>query len=177
MKKNEIDVVGHRAYELSIFSDKAIEIGDIDRARDLMYEAASLDQMYSVRASFVGQQDKRSLRVAPTVRKLLIPHLTVLGFLCVPPGSWKQGTILERIDGSTTHGLIIGVHKFGGVLGVTAGRYSSPDDVTYFDWRRSSLRSGCLAYKTQQEVEAVCIRWREVIDEYVLLWLKSGEYQ
>ena len=174
---HEIDERKSRAYELSVYADKAVAGGDIARARDLMAQAAELDGTYAVRAALVGSVDQRKVRLAPTIRRLLLPGIFAAGFSTHPEGPWKEGVYLERQRGDFTHSLLIGRSKFGGRLGVDAVRRTGPADVQRFDWHRLNMRSGDLAFRTQEEVEAVCIRWREIIELEVVPWLETGAYR
>lgn len=162
----EIDGVGVRAYELSIESDRAVKAGDVSRARQLMLEAARLDGRYGIRAAFVGRSDERSVRVSS-------PLLEV-GFRCTEGTSWKQGTFLERRVGNAMQSLLPGTEKFGGAIGMLACREVG-GSVAYFDWRKSTLRSGRLNYRTQTELEAACMRWNEVLRGEVVPWLDRGD--
>jgi hypothetical protein len=50
------------------------------------------------------------------------------------------------------------------------GKYQDPSKVEYFDWHTIGMRSGTLAYKTQEELEAVCERWCNLITLHVIPW-------
>src|SRR5262245_7623642 len=157
---DQIDAVGRRAYELSVGSDHALKAGNLPRAQELMLEAARLDGRYGIRAAFVGKPDARVVRVSPTLRKIVIAPLVELGFRCRHGTSWKQGTFLERRVGNVMQSLLPGTEKFGGAIGILACREVG-GAVACFDWRQSTVRSGKLDYRTQAEIEAVCVRWTE----------------
>jgi hypothetical protein len=171
---HEIDEKKKRSYELSVYSDKAAAAGDIEQARKLMHEAASLNAAYSVRAAFVGSKDPRKVRLSPTVRKVLLPTILGAGFESVPEGPWKEGARLERRRGGVTHQLYMGRSKFGGRFSIDVARFTSAADVECFDWHRLNMRDGDLAFRTQEEVEAVCARWKEILESEVFPWL-DGE--
>jgi hypothetical protein len=173
-KPGEIDDVGARAYEFSIESERALKAGDVSTAKQLMLEAARLDGRYGIRAAFVDKSDERAVRVSPTLRKLVIAPLLQGGFRCREGTSWKQGTFLERQVGNILQSLLPGTEKFGGAIGMLACREVG-GCVAYFDWRQSALRSGRLDYRTQAELEAVCVRWNEVLCEEVVPWLEHGD--
>ena len=112
--------------------------------------------------------------MSPTLRKLVIAPLLQVGFRCTEGASWKQGTFLERRVGNVMQSLLPGTEKFGGAIGMLACR-AVGGGMAYFDWRQSTLRSGRLNYRTQAELEAVCVRWNEVLREEVVPWLERGE--
>lgn len=171
---HEIDEKKSRSYELSVYSDQAAAAGDLERARELMREAASLNATYSVRAAFVGSTDPRKVRLSPTIRKVLLPTILDAGFASVPGGPWKEGVVLERKRGRVTHSLYMGRSRFGGRFGMDVARFTSEADVERFDWHRLNMRDGELAFRTQEEVEAVCARWKEILESEVFPWL-DGE--
>ena len=168
-----IDEQKHRAYVLSVEADALIAAGRFDEARRLMQQAAVIDGAYSIRAEHVGQFDKRTVRVSTAVRSLLIPWLSSKGFNVDDGDPWSEGKFLRRVARSSSQSLVIGRVKFGHALSVLAARIVLNDPADYYDFRKLNLRSGSLAYKTQTELEAVCVRWREILEQHVLPWLES----
>ena len=163
-----------RSYELSIHADKAAAEGNLSRANTLMREAASLNRTYEVRARFVGSADRRRVRVTATIRRLLLPCILDAGFSTHPEGPWAEGRFLQRTRGAFTHTLLLGRHKFGKSLGVMASRHAVDVSVAHFDWRRLNFRSGELAYRTQEELDAVCMTWQKLLQTSVFPWFDAG---
>lgn len=168
-------VVPHSlAYELYARAVRALTTGDLPVARFLMSEAATLDATYAVRARFLGVEDTRTVRVAATVRRTLLPFLAQEGFEPVNPGPGRSGTCLERKVAGVTHSLLLGPDKFGGALGIHAAKHSGHHDVRYFDWGKTGVLTGTLRYATQGELEAVCERWKDLIRSHVLPWFAAA---
>jgi len=174
--RHEIDEKKLRSYELSVYADKAAAAGELERARSLMREAAELNAVYSIRAAYVGVEDQRRVRLTPSIRRLLLPCILEAGFLPDPPGRWKETSTIQRHRAGYTHSLSLGRVKFGGRLAVLVARWADPSSVSYFDWHRLNMREGALAYRTQTEVEAVCVKWREILKTAVFPWFDSGIY-
>ena len=175
--QHEIDEKKHRSYVLSVNSDQAAAVGELERAKELMREAAGLNAVYSIRAQYVGLEDKRRIRLGPSIRRLLLPFILEAGFSPDPPGQWKENRFLQRHRAGYTHSLYLGRVKFGGQLAFTAARFSDASSVEYFDWHRLNMREGALAYRTQTEVEAACVRWRDILEDVVFPWFDSGVYR
>ena len=167
---HEIDTLSMQAYERSVAAEKLVAQGRVDEGRELMAAAAKLDLTYSVRAEFIGKVDRRRVEVSRTVRRTLVPFLSAAGFGVKGGGAWSEGEFLERSgEGGVDDAVLIGRSKFGHRLGILAARrYRS--GVEYFDWKGIGLRSGRLAYATQQELEAACGRWQELISMHVFPW-------
>ena len=171
---HEIDEKKVRSYELSVYSDKAAAQGDLDQAAELMRQAAALNRTYEIRAKFVGSADSRRVRVTATIRRLLLPPILDAGFSTHPDGPWAEGRVLQRTRGPFTHSLLLGRHKFGKSLGVMASRHSVDTGAAHFDWRHLNFRSGQLAYRTQAELESVCMTWLELLQTFVFPWFDAG---
>ena len=140
--RHEVDEAQHDAYVWSVRADKLLEQGLPVEARQAMAEASSRDLAYSVRAELIGQIDGRRAQVSTTVRRMLMPFLTAVGFHLSEGRTWTEGRSLSRIRGATHDGLLIGRDKFGHRLGVMAARWRDPSNVEYYDWRAIGLRSG-----------------------------------
>ena len=166
----ETDQAKHDAYVKSVESDNLLAAGRIDEARLRMEEAAGLDKAYAVRAVLFGRKDARKIQVSTAVRKLIIPFLAKAGFEVKAGGSWSEGKFLIRRKNNAEHAVLIGRDKFGNRLGVLAARTPASGKCEYFDWRTLGIRSDSLAYKTQEELEAVCAWWCELIGQHVFPW-------
>lgn len=167
---HEIDRKKLTGYERSIEADKLLAKGLIDEARIKMAEAADADKTYSVRAELIGRKDTRQIRVSTTVRLILIPFLTEAGFEVAESGKWAEGKFLRRTKDNVINSILIGRVKFGNGLSIMVAQYQDQSKVEYFDWCTIGIRSGTLAYKTQEELEAVCRRWCDLITLYVFPW-------
>ncbi len=172
---HEIDHKKLAGYEKSIEADKLLAKGLIDEARIMMTDAASADKTYSVRAELIGRQDSRKIRVSTTVRQIIIPFLTEAGFNVTEGGKWAEGKFLRRTKDNVINSILIGRDKFGNRLGIMVAQYQDQSKVEYFDWCTIGIRSGTLAYKTQEELEAVCKRWCDLITLYVFPWFDGKE--
>lgn len=168
--ENEIDRNKLDAYLKSIEADKLLATGRIDEARHKMAEAASLDKAYVVRAELIGREDARKIRVGATVRRILIPFLTEADFEVAGGGHWSEGKCLGRKKNNVHNTILIGRDKFGNMLGILAARRRDPGKPEYFDWRTVGIRSGSLAYKTQEELEVVCTRWCSLLSLHLFPW-------
>ncbi|MBI9049570.1 MAG: hypothetical protein JEZ00_09130 [Anaerolineaceae bacterium] len=157
----------------SVEADKLLALGQIADARASMAEAAALDRAYMVRAELIGQEDARKIRVSTTVRKILIPFLSEVGFAVSDGQRWAEGNFLNRTIGGMQHSILIGRSKFGYQLGLMAAKWQHAHKVQHFDWHIAGLRSGTLAYKTQAELEVVCDRWRDLITRYLYPWFED----
>ncbi|GAK50710.1 hypothetical protein U14_01943 [Candidatus Moduliflexus flocculans] len=169
--EHEIDQNKHEAYVKSIEADKLLVMGRIEDARFTMEAAAALDKTYVVRAELLGRKDPRKIQVSATVRRILIPFLTTAGFAVSGGGRWSEGTFLSRHH--EAHMILIGRDKFGHRLGILAARRRDPSPTEYFDWRTVGIRSGCLAYTTQEELEVVCWRWCDILSWHLFPWLDA----
>ena len=169
--EHEIDQNKHDAYVKSVEADKLLVIGRIEEARGTMQAAAALDKTYEVRAELIGRKDARKIQVSATVRRILIPFLTTAGFAVSAGGRWSEGKFLYRHNDA--HIIHIGRDKFGHRLGLLAARCRDTSTTDYFDWRIAGIRSGCLAYTTQEELERVCWRWCDILSLHVFPWLEE----
>lgn len=163
-----------KAYELRVEADKAREQGNISQAADLLRQAAELDATYSVLAELIDSQTPfQRPRVESTVRRLLVPHLAALGFEVPSDGPWKEGQMLTRQRPRGQESVYISRTKSGGMLRLLASR-TVGDDVTYFDTKQIDIRSGALAYRSQEELESVCTRWREIVTRHIVPWFDGA---
>jgi hypothetical protein len=169
-EKHRIDQKKHDAYVKSIEADKLLAMGRITEARRKMEEAAALDTTYAVRAEYIGREDTRKIRVSATVRKILVPFLAQAGFEVSDGGYWAEGKELSRENANTHHTILIGRGKFGHRLSILAARSGDAISPEIFDWRTVGIRSECLAYTTQEELEAVCLRWCDLLTLHVFPW-------
>jgi len=170
----ETDEAKHDAYVKSVESDNLLAMGRIDEARLKMAEAADLDKAYAVRAVLFGREDVRKIQVSAAVRRILIPFLAKAGFEVTGGGGWSEGKFLNRKINNVDHAILIGRDKFGKRLGVLAARTRDLGKAEYFDWRTVGIRSDSLAYKTQEELEAVCAWWCELLAQHVFPWWNEG---
>jgi hypothetical protein len=170
---HEIDQDKLDAYVKSIEADKLLAAGRLEDARLKMGEAAALDGTYFIRAELIGKEDTGRIRVSATVSKLLVPFLLESGFEVQGGGCWREGKFLNRHKSNVHGSLLIGRDKFGCLLCIGAARWRDPARTEHFDWRTVGIRSGCLAYKTQGELEAACARWCELISLHLFPWLDS----
>jgi hypothetical protein len=148
-------------------ADKALAHGDLERARSLMSQAAALDSTYAVRAELIGTADSRAIRVAATVRRILVPFLVSQGF------SGESTSSFARERGDVKDLVLVGRDKFGGRLGLMGASTVGGGPAVYFDWRTVGNRTGSLAYSTQGEIEAVCRRWCELLQSHLLPWFEE----
>jgi len=167
---HEIDQNKHDAYVLSVEADKMLAEGYINEARLKMSEAANLDKAYAVRAELIGHEDKRKIRVSSTVRRIIIPFLIEADFKIKDNVHWSEGKDLQRKINDVNNVVLIGRDKFGNRLSILAAKWKDPKEVEYYDWHSIGMRSGSLAYKTQEELELVCRRWCEIINIHILPW-------
>ncbi len=172
---HEIDQDKADAYVKSVEADKLLAAGRSGEARLKMAEAAALDKTYSVRAELIGREDTRKIRVGDAVRRILVPFLAEAGFEVSGGGRWSEGKPLNRNKNGMHNALLIGRDKSGSLLGISAARWRDPNNVEHFNWRAAGIRSGCLAYKTREELEAACSRWRDLINLHLLPWLDAGD--
>jgi hypothetical protein len=158
------------AYELAAYADNALRIGDIAKARQLMSAAADLDGGYAIRAAHIGEDDNRRIAVTRTVARMIIGPLVAAGCRIRPPGNWAEGSHLERTEPPWTLSILLGRDKFGGGLGVNAGRWTDPQNVEYYSFGNVKLPRAQIRYSTQRELEKACEQWREILLSFVLPW-------
>jgi hypothetical protein len=158
------------AYDFAAYADNALRSGNLAEARRLMAKAVALDGGYAVRAKHLGQQDDRRVSVSRTVARLVIAPLVAEGCTIEPPGKWSSGSYLARHSPPWHLTIMIGAVKFGGALGVNAGRWTDPKQVEYFPFADAGLPRGRISYATQTELEEACTRWRDVLLTSVLPW-------
>lgn len=170
---HEIDHQKLRGYELSVQADKFIQAGLFNEAHEVLKKAAESDATYYVRALSVPEPDERKIQVSVTVRKLLIPPILGRGFKTPDGTAWKKGVVLERVAEGIRNSLYIGRQKFGHGLGVDACKQSDEGIVQRFDWRTINLRTGTLVYKTQKELESVCLHWVTLLETHIFPWFAN----
>jgi hypothetical protein len=158
------------AYEFAAYADNALRSGNLAEARRLMAKAAALDGGYAVRAKHLGQQDDRRVTVSRTLARLVVAPLVAAGCIIEPSGKWSSGSYLVRHSPPWHLTILIGPVKFGGALGVNAGRWTDPKQVEYFQFADTGLPQGRIGYSTQTELEEACARWRDVLLMSVLPW-------
>jgi hypothetical protein len=158
------------AYELGVYADNALRIGDIAKARQLMSAAADLDAGYAIRAAHIGEEDTRRITVTSTVARVIIRPLVAAGCRIRPPGKWAEGSSLERTDQPWTVTMLLSRDKFGGALGVNAARWTNPQHVEYYAFGAVKLPQAQIRYSTQRELEKACEQWREILLSVVLPW-------
>jgi hypothetical protein len=158
------------AYELSRFAELAAKDGDIDRAKELMAEAAALDGGYGVRASLIGTPSKPAARVSRTIAKRVIGPLLEAGCFVQPEGKWSQASILSRVVGPRHLDLHVATAMRGAALHVTAARWTRPGEVEYFPFAEVGLPGARISYASQAELEAACAMWVDVLLARVLPW-------
>ncbi|MBN2086388.1 MAG: hypothetical protein JW748_14305 [Anaerolineales bacterium] len=171
---HEIDEAKLAGYEKSVEADKLLAAGRIGEARQKMAEAAELDKAYAVRAELIGREDARKIRVGAAVRKILVPFLVQAGFGIDGGGGWSEGKYLKRRKNKAEQTVLIGRDKFGYRLSVLAARIPDSDKCEFFNLRTIGIRSDSLAYKTQAELEAACVRWCELIERHIFPWWEEG---
>ena len=169
-EQHRVETIAPAAHAMSVDADRLAAAGKVAEARTLMQAAAELDRAYAIRARTVGQADARRIRLSETIRKALIPFFAELGFKPRGGGKWSMGEFLERERDGCHQSILVGRDKFGGRVGVASAQYRSPDHVEWYSWRQAGIRQGALAYKTQTDLEAACVLWRELVSEYLVPW-------
>lgn len=168
MTENVVDRKRHDAYVLSVEADKLRAAGDLPAAMAKMRQASQLDKTYSVRAELIAVQDVRSVRPSAAIRKIIVPAITANQFQLLAEPFW-----FSRDVGTTSHGISVGLVKFGGAVGLHASRQPLESAVEYFDWRSVGNRTGTLAYRTHLELEEVCNTWVKVLNTILPAWFAT----
>ena len=135
-----------------------------------MSEAAMIDGAYQIRADLIGEPDDRRISPARSVAKLVVVPLVAIGCEVQPPGRWASGSYLVREQAPWVLTILLGVRKFGGGIGVNAGRSLHGGNAEWFQFATLGLPSSQLVYSSQRELERVCELWRELLSRYVVPW-------